>query len=102
MSEYSDWVAMRQVYPETEARRCWDDKVGNVLDRLPNRLQPRVKAIPHEIMYAPDRDSALEATADFSGGCGARYAQAVGTLTEGQKRVLPFFNFRAENWAHNA
>jgi len=75
------WAALREVYPETKEQRCWKHKLANVLDKLPKRLQARAKEMLHEIMYAPDRESALEEIAIFSEEYGARYPKAIETLT---------------------
>ena len=32
------WSALADVYPETQAQRCWVPKTANVLDKLPKRL----------------------------------------------------------------
>ncbi len=37
------WAAAREVWPETREQACWCHKLGNVLDKLPQRLQPRAK-----------------------------------------------------------
>jgi putative transposase len=71
-----------------------------VLDKLPKRLQARAKEMLHEIMYAPDRASALEEIALFSEEYGARYPKAVETLTKDQDQLLTFFDFPAEHWIH--
>jgi transposase-like protein len=94
------WAALREVYPETQEQRCWKHKLANVLDKLPKRLQPRAKEMLHEIMYAPDRESALEEITRFSEEYGARYPKAVETLTKDQDRLLTFFDFPAEHWIH--
>jgi putative transposase len=94
------WAALRDVYPETKEQRCWKHKIANVLDKLPKRLQARAKEQLHEIMYAPDRESALEEIAVFKKEYGARYAKAVETLTKDQDRMLAFFDFPAEHWLH--
>jgi len=94
------WAALREVYPQTQEQRCWVHKIANVLDKLPKRLQPRAKAMLHEIMRAPDRESALEDMAHFSEEFGARYPKAVETLTKGQDQLLTFFDFPAEHWIH--
>jgi hypothetical protein len=46
------WAAVRDVWPKTCEQRDWFHKLGNILDKLPKRLQPRLKAALHEIMYA--------------------------------------------------
>jgi putative transposase len=94
------WAALREVYPETQEQRCWKHKLVNVLDKLPKRLQPRAKEMLHEIMYAPDRESALEEIEHFSEEYDARYPKAVETLTKDQDQLLTFFDFPAEHWVH--
>jgi len=94
------WAALRDVYPETREQRCWKHKIANVLDKLPKRLQARAKDMLHEIMYAPDRQTALEELALFSKEYGARYPKAVETLTKDRDRLLTFFDFPAEHWIH--
>ena len=37
------WAAMRNVFPEAEEQRCWNHRILNVLDRIPerwNRIKP--------------------------------------------------------------
>ena len=94
------WAAIRDVYPEAREQRCWKHKMANILDKLPKRLQARAKELLHEILYAPDRQSALEGIAVFSEEYAARYPKAVETLTKDQDRLLTFFNFPAEHWPH--
>jgi transposase-like protein len=94
------WAALRDVYPETQAQRCWKHKIANVLDKLPRRLQPRAKAMLHEIMKAPDHESALEDIDRFCQEYRARYPKAVETLTKDQDQLLAFFDFPAEHWIH--
>jgi putative transposase len=74
--------------------------LANVLDKLPKRLQARAKDMLREIMYAPDRESALEEIGRFSEEYGARYPKAVETLTKDQDQLLTFFDFPAKHWIH--
>ena len=94
------WAALREVYPETEQQRCWKHKVANVLDKLPKRLQPRAKDMLHQIMYAPDQESAQEDIVRFSEEYEVRYPKAVETLIKDQEQLLTFFDFPAEHWVH--
>jgi transposase-like protein len=94
------WAALREVYPQTQEQRCWKHKIANVLDKLPKRLQPRAKNMLHEIMKAPDRDTAVEDIARFCEEFTARYPKAVETLTKDQAQLLTFFDFPAEHWLH--
>ena len=94
------WAALCQVYPGTEEQRCWVHKNANVLDKLPKRVQPRAKDMLHEIMYAPDRQSALEDIERFCQEFEAKYPKAVECLTKDQDELLTFFDFPAEHWLH--
>jgi putative transposase len=66
------WAAAREVWPKTCAQRGWFHKLGNILDKLPRRLQPRVKVALHEVMYAETRAQAHEAIARFAAEYGAK------------------------------
>jgi putative transposase len=94
------WVALRQVYSGTKEQRCWVHKIANILDKLPKRVQPRAKDMLHEIMYAPDRQSALEDIERFSQEFEAKYPKAVECLLKDQDELLTFFDFPAEHWIH--
>jgi len=95
-----DRILGQRVYPEAQEQRCWKHKVANVLDKLPKRLQARAKETIHEIMYAPDRESALEEIERFSQQYGARYPRALETLIKDQEQLLTFFDFPARHWIH--
>jgi putative transposase len=94
------WNAMRQVYPETEEQRCWVHKIANVLDKLPKRLQSRAKAQLHEIMRAPDLQTALEEVGRFVAEFEDRYQKAVHTLVKDQDKLFTFFDYPATHWIH--
>jgi putative transposase len=60
------WAAVAAVWPETREQRCWFHRLGNVLDKLPKRLQPKAKQALHAIMEAPTRDAAERDIARFA------------------------------------
>jgi transposase-like protein len=94
------WAAVRDVWPKTREQRDWFHKLGNILDKLPKRLQARVKAALHEVMYAETRAQAREAVQRFAGEYGAKYPKAVTTLEKDADALLTFFDFPAEHWKH--
>lgn len=94
------WAAVRDVWPETREQRDWVHVIGNVLDKLPKRLQGRAKDLLHEIMYAPTREAAEEGMERFEGEYGAKYPKAVASLRRDEDRLLTFFDFPAEHWKH--
>ena len=94
------WAAVRDVWPKTREQRDWVHKLGNILDKLPRRLQQRVKAALHEIMYAETREQAREAITRFAAEYGAKYSKAVTALEKDADALLTFLDFPAEHWKH--
>ena len=94
------WAALRDVWPETRAQRDWVHRIANVLDKLPKRQQPKVKAALRDIMRADSRKSAETDIQAFEEEYGAKYPKAVETLTRDQEALLTFFEFPAEHWLH--
>ena len=94
------WNALRAVYPQTEEQRCWVHKIANVLDKLPKRLQPRAKSHLHEIMRAPDRQTADEELARFQTEYEDKYPKAVVCLTKDKDTLFTFMDYPAAHWIH--
>lgn len=94
------WAAVADVWPETRHARDWCHKLGNVLDKLPKRLQPRAKALLREAMYADTREHAREAMGRFAEEYEAKYPKAVECLRADEEPLLTHFDFPAEHWKH--
>ncbi len=60
------WGAVRQVWPEAGEQRCWNHKMRNVLDRLPQREQSEAKDLLRTVVYAPSRAEAVKAREVFA------------------------------------
>jgi len=94
------WAALRRVWPATREQRCWFHKLGNVLDKLPRRLQPHAKRMLHEALYAATKSDAEKAIGRFADEYRAKYPKAVECLTQDQGALLAFFEFPADHWKH--
>jgi len=95
------WAAVRDVWPRTREQRDWFHKLGNILDKLPKRLQPRVKAALHEVIYAESRAGARRgAITRFRAEYGPKYPKAVSTLEKDADALLTFFDFPSDHWKH--
>ena len=54
------WGAARQVWPEAGEQRCWNHKMRNVLDRLPQREQSGGEgSSARAVVYAPSAGRGL-------------------------------------------
>ncbi|MFG0253006.1 MAG: IS256 family transposase [Phycisphaerales bacterium JB038] len=94
------WAAVRDVWPETREQRDWVHRMGNVLDKLPKRLQGPAKAALREILTAPTRADAVKGIDRFEDEYGAKYPKAIASLRRDQDQLLTFFDFPAEHWKH--
>ncbi len=94
------WGAVRDVWPDTREQRCWFHKLGNVLDKLPKRLQPKAKRLLREVMNADTRMHAEDSIATFENEFGAKYEKAVECLVKDRETLLALYDFPAEHWKH--
>jgi len=94
------WKAIGQVYPTTREQRCWVHKTANVLDKLPQRLQPEAKEKLHQIWMAETRAQADQAFALFLDTYQAKYPKATDCLAKDRNVLLTFYDFPAEHWIH--
>jgi len=94
------WSAVRDVWPETREQRDWCHKMGNVLDKLPKRLQPKAKRMLREAMYAETREQADEHIDAFAAEFSAKYGKATDCLLKDRQVLLTHFDFPAEHWKH--
>lgn len=94
------WNALSKVFPETRHQRCWVHKTANVLNKLPNSVQPKVKAALHEIWQAPSRKQAYKVFDDTIALFSAKYPKAMECLFKDKEEMLAFYDFPAEHWIH--
>jgi transposase-like protein len=94
------WGALREVFPETREQRCWFHKIGNVLSALPKSAHPGAKKALADVWNAEDRDAARRAVVAFKLAYGAKFAKAVGKITDDLDELLAFYDYPAEHWIH--
>jgi putative transposase len=94
------WKAVRQVWPDVRAQRCWVHKTANVLDKLAKGEQPRAKRMLHDISLAADRATAEKALDLFVRTFEAKFPKATACLTKDRSELLTFYDFPAEHWLH--
>ena len=94
------WGALREVFPETRAQRCWFHKIANVLAALPKSAHPGAKKALAEIWNAEDEPHALGAVKSFKLAYGAKFGKAVAKITDDLDELLAFYDFPAEHWIH--
>ena len=91
------WKALEAVCPTPRHQRCTVHKTVNVLDKMPQSVQPAAKADRREIWTAPDRATAEVAVTVFAEKYGAKYDKAVTCLVKDRDALLTFYDFPAEH-----
>ena len=94
------WGAVRQVWPEAGEQRCWNHKMRNVLDRLPQREQSEAKDLLRAVVYAPSRAEAVKAREVFARRYRPWYPKAVDVLEDDWERMVAFYDFLEDHWKH--
>jgi len=94
------WGALREVFPQARAQRCWFHKIANILGALPKSANPGAKRALAEIWNAEDRRHALDAVRAFEAAYGAKFPKAVAKITDDVEELLAFYDFPAEHWIH--
>ena len=94
------WGALREVFPQARAGRCWFHKTANVLAALPRSAHPGAKKALAEIWGAEDKDHARAAVKDFEAAYGAKFPKAVAKITDDADELLAFYDYPAEHWVH--
>src|SRR5262249_56233468 len=94
------WGALREVFPQARAGRCWFHKTANVLAALPKSAHPGAKKALAEIWGAEDKQHALAAVTAFRAAYGAKFPKAVAKITGDLDQLLAFYDYPAQNWAN--
>ena len=81
-------------------QRCWNHKMRNVLDRLPQREQSEAKDLLRAVVYAPSRAEALKAREVFARRYRPWYPKAVDVLEDDWERMVAFYDFPEDHWKH--
>src|SRR5262249_12034663 len=95
------WGALATVYPTAAEQRCWNHRILNVLDKLPQRLQPEAKTLLTQIPYAETREAADRQKRAFQTWCTKKGMAAVGQgLDRDWDRMVAFYQFPKAHWKH--
>ncbi len=94
------WSALEEVYPSTKEQRCWVHKTANILDKVPKSVQPKMKALIHEMYMAETKEDALKAYGQFVELYDDKYPKAVACLFKDKERLFTFYDFPAKHWIH--
>jgi len=81
------WTALEEELPGAREQRCWVHKTANVLDKLPQSVQPYARKMIHEMYLSPTKEKALAAYARFLSEYEAKYPKATECLRKDEDVV---------------
>jgi transposase-like protein len=94
------WKALKAVYGTSKKQRCWLHKAANVLNKLPNSSQPRVKVMLQDIWKSETKEKADVAFDKLLSTYGDKYPKVAECLTKDRDDLLSFYDFPAAHWHH--
>lgn len=94
------WGALAEIYPESAEQRCWNHKLLNVLDQLPQRLHPEARALLVQLPYAETRAECERLKRRFVARYGRAYPKAVEAIERDWERMVTSYRFPREHWKH--
>jgi transposase-like protein len=95
------WGALATVYPTAAEQRGWNHRLMNILDTLPQRLQPEAKSRLVKIPVAETQAEAERQKRVFQTWCTKKGVAAVGEgLDRDWARMVAFYQFPKDHWKH--
>ncbi len=94
------WAALAEQQPTAAEQRCWNHRITNVLDAIPNKHQAEARTLLCAMPYAESQATCEALRDQFV----KRYRQlapkAVERLTSDWERLVTFYQFPREHWRH--
>lgn len=94
------WGALAAVYPASAEQRCWNHKLRNVLDAVPQKHQAEVKAALQQIASADTERTATTRRDTFARTYRRHFPKAVERLERDWERLVAYYAFPQEHWRH--
>jgi len=95
------WGALANVYAEAREQRCWNHRIVNVLDKVPQKDEATAKEMLTAIPYAETREEAARKKRVFQEWCAKKgYEAAAQVLDHDWERMTTFYRFPKEHWKH--
>mgnify|MGYP001564486384 CR=1 FL=1 len=94
------WSALSELHPSGEEQRCWNHKIRNVLDAMPKRIRASASEYLTKIPYADTKAECERRRDAFVNRYKKDFPKATETLTRDWDRMVTFYSFPKEHWAH--
>ena len=85
--------AIKRVWPHAARQRCQVHKMRNILSKLPRMMQPKMKALVHQVFRAPSYAVALKRGRDLIARFKDRYTAAMECLERDLEECVTHLRF---------
>jgi putative transposase len=94
------WAALGELHPQGGEQRCWNHKIVNVLNALPERDQAEAAKLLKAMMYATTRAGCERKRDEFVLRFKKTDPKACATLCRDWERMVSFFDYPKQHWVH--
>jgi transposase-like protein len=95
------WGALAAGFPEAKEQRCGNQRILNILDKLPRTRQAEARGGLTKIPYAETREAAEREKRGFPAWATKRgHVEAGRVLDRDWDRLVTFYQFPREHWKH--
>lgn len=94
------WAALAEQQPTAAEQRCWNHRITNVLDALPQKEQAQARTLLGAMPYAESQAACEALRAQFEKRYQPVAPKAVERLTHDWERLITFYQFPREHWRH--
>jgi transposase-like protein len=94
------WAALGEQYPQLAEQRCWNHRLVNVLDAVPQKHQPEAGQLLRAMPYAETQAACEELREQFTTHYRKLAPKAVEQLADDWERLVTFYQFPREHWPH--
>jgi len=94
------WSALGELHSDGKEQRCWNHKIRNVLDCFPKRIRAEAAEQLTRIPYAETLAECERLRNKFIERYRKDYSRATDKLLSDWDRMVTFYSFPKEHWAH--
>jgi putative transposase len=94
------WGALGEQQPTAAEQRCWNHRITNVLDAIPQKHQAEARTLLCAMPYAETQAACEQLRAQFDGRYRQLAPKAVERLGHDWERLITFYQFPREHWRH--
>jgi putative transposase len=94
------WAALAEQQPTAAEQRCWNHRITNVLDAIPQKQQAQARTLLCAMPYAESQAACAQLRAQFNKHYHQLAPKAVERLAQDWERFVTFYQFPREHWRH--